>query len=62
MTLTNIIQKITYPLFYNIYNNKKKINNTYLNTLKITNIIIFPILLKINLISKPLISILLKNK
>ncbi|MBB2321016.1 oligosaccharide flippase family protein, partial [Escherichia sp. 93.1518] len=42
-----------------IYNSKGKIDDAYLNTLKIAGIVVFPILLGIGLISKPLVSVLL---
>lgn len=62
MTLTNIIQRVTYPLFCNIYNGKGKIDDAYLNTLKIAGVVVFPILLGIGLISKPLVSVLLGSE
>ncbi|WP_370559873.1 lipopolysaccharide biosynthesis protein [Edwardsiella tarda] len=55
MTLTNIIQRVTFPLFSQIQNDKVKIEMAYRLTLKLAAVIIFPIISGIGLIAYPLL-------
>lgn len=59
MTLTGIIQKVTYPMLSAIQNDTKKLDAYFLLTLKFAAFIIFPIMFGISIIAKPLIDILL---
>lgn len=59
MTLTNIIQRVTYPIFCSMLNDKKKMDLAYFDTLKIASVIVFPVLLGIGIIAQPLLSIVL---
>lgn len=59
MTLTGVIQKVTYPMLSAMQYDTKKLDATYLLTLQFAAFIIFPVMFGICIISKPLIAILL---
>ncbi|WP_261383404.1 lipopolysaccharide biosynthesis protein [Vibrio sp. T20] len=59
MTLTGIIQKVTYPLLSNMQNDTKRLDKSYLVTLQFAAFIIFPVMLGISIIAVPLIDVLL---
>ncbi|MFA0358880.1 lipopolysaccharide biosynthesis protein [Vibrio breoganii] len=58
-TLTGVIQKVTYPMLSAIQHDTKKLDATYLLTLKFATFIIFPVMFGISIIAKPLVDILL---
>ncbi|MEZ9786623.1 lipopolysaccharide biosynthesis protein [Vibrio breoganii] len=58
-TLTGVIQKVTYPMLSAIQHDTKKLDTTYLLTLKFATFIIFPVMFGISIIAKPLVDILL---
>lgn len=58
-TITGIIQKVTYPMLSNIQHDTKKLDDTYLLTLKFAAFIIFPVMFGVCIIAKPLIAVLL---
>lgn len=59
MTFTSIIQRVTYPMLSNIQNDINKFENTYLLTLRMAALVIFPLMLGLALIAGPLIIIIL---
>ncbi|MBI6528377.1 lipopolysaccharide biosynthesis protein [Proteus vulgaris] len=62
MTLTNIIQRVTYPMLSNIQKDKKNFDIIYLLTLRLTAVIVFPLLVGLAIISQPFIFIILGEK
>ncbi|MEZ9977135.1 lipopolysaccharide biosynthesis protein [Vibrio breoganii] len=58
-TLTGVIQKVTYPMLSAIQHDTKKLDATYLLTLKFATFIIFPVMFGISIIAKPLVDIIL---
>lgn len=62
MTLTNIIQRVTYPIFCRMLHNKSNMQNAYFDTIKIASVIVFPVLLGIGVISKPLLLMILGHE
>lgn len=59
MTFTSIIQRVTYPLLSNIQNDIDKFESTYLLTLRMAALIIFPLMVGLAIIAEPLINIIL---
>ena len=59
VTLTTIIQKVTYPLLSRMQNDTERLDHTYLITLQFAAFIIFPIMFGISIIAVPLIDVLL---
>jgi len=59
MTLTGVIQKVTYPMLSAIQDETKKLDSSYLLTLQFAAFIIFPIMFGICIIAQPLVAILL---
>lgn len=59
MTLTGVIQKVTYPMLSAMQNDTKKLDKTYLLTLRFAAFIIFPVMFGISIIAKPLVDVLL---
>lgn len=59
MTLTGIIQKVTYPMLSAMQHDTKKLDASYLLTLQFAAFFIFPVMFGICIIAKPLIAILL---
>lgn len=62
MTLTNIIQKVSYPLLSSIQEDTKRLDKVYLTTLQFSAVVIFPIMCGISIISVPLINIILGSE
>lgn len=58
-TMTAIIQRVTYPMLSSIQNDEQKLNNAYLLTLRLSAVVIFPILFGLGTIADPLIPELL---
>lgn len=59
MTLTSIIQRVTYPMLSQMNYNKKNFDAVYLLTLRLAATVVFPILMGLSIISKPFILIIL---
>lgn len=59
MTITGIIQKVTYPMLSTMQDDTKKLDAAYLLTLQFAAFIIFPVMFGICIIAKPLIATLL---
>lgn len=59
MTLTSIIQRVTFPLFCQLQVDPDKMANAYRQTLKLSALVIFPLIVALGLIAKPLLTSLL---
>ncbi|HIF9179494.1 TPA: lipopolysaccharide biosynthesis protein [Photobacterium damselae] len=59
MTLTGIIQRVTYPMMSNIQNDQQALDKAYLLTLRLAAVVIFPIVIGLGLVAKPLLTVLL---
>jgi len=62
MTMTNVIQRVTYPMFSHMQDNHKKMQEYYLLTIKVAALFIFPLMAGIAIISKPLIHMFLGSQ
>ncbi|XQS16968.1 lipopolysaccharide biosynthesis protein [Citrobacter telavivensis] len=62
MTMTSIIQRVTYPLFSYIQHDSQKMEEYYLMTMKVASLFIFPIMAGIAIIAKPTIILLLGDQ
>lgn len=58
-TMTAIIQKVTYPMLSSIQNDENRLNAAYLLTLRLSAVVIFPILFGLGTVADPLIPELL---
>ncbi|MEQ5635307.1 lipopolysaccharide biosynthesis protein [Providencia manganoxydans] len=58
-TMTAIIQRVTYPMLSSIQNDEQQLNSAYLLTLRLSAVVIFPILFGLGTIADPLIPELL---
>ncbi len=56
ITLTGIIQRVTFPLFSQLQENSEKMETAYRLTLKMAAMLIFPIIIGLALISDPLLT------
>ncbi|MBH0044848.1 lipopolysaccharide biosynthesis protein [Pseudoalteromonas sp. NZS11_1] len=59
MTFTSVIQRVTYPMLSNIQNDTTKFDETYLLTLRMTALFIFPLMVGLSLSATPLITLIL---
>ncbi|MFY8285228.1 lipopolysaccharide biosynthesis protein [Pseudoalteromonas sp. SSMSWG5] len=62
ITLTSVIQRVTYPMLSNMQNDIEKFDKTYLLTLRMAAVFVFPLMVGLGLIATPLIIILLGEK
>lgn len=58
-TLTGIIQRVTFPLFSQLQGEPERMANAYRQTLKLSALVIFPLIVGLGLIAKPLLTSLL---
>lgn len=58
-TLTGIIQRVTFPLFSQLQDDPDRMANAYRQTLKLSALVIFPLIVALGLIAKPLLTTLL---
>jgi len=58
-TLTGIIQRVTFPLFSQLQDDPDRMANAYRKTLKLSALVIFPLIIGLGLIAKPLLTSLL---
>lgn len=56
MTLTGIIQRVTFPLFSKLQDNPEKMDRAYRLTLKMAAIVIFPLIAGLGLVAEPLLT------
>ena len=59
MTLTGIIQRVTYPMMSQIQNDKQALDKAYLLTLRLSAVVISPLIIGLGLVAKPLLTVLL---
>ncbi|SIQ50788.1 Membrane protein involved in the export of O-antigen and teichoic acid [Shewanella morhuae] len=59
MTMTGIIQRVTYPMFSQLQDDEAKMENAYRLTLKMAAVVIFPLIIGLGLIAQPLLTALL---
>jgi O-antigen/teichoic acid export membrane protein len=59
MTLTGVIQKVTYPMLSALQHDTKKLDTYFLLSLQFAAFVIFPVMFGISIIATPLIAILL---
>ncbi|EMC2742557.1 oligosaccharide flippase family protein [Providencia rettgeri] len=62
MTMTSIIQRVTYPMLSSIQNDEQRLNNAYLLTLRLSAAVIFPLLFGFAVVADPLIPELLGHE
>lgn len=62
MTLTSVIQRVTYPMLSNIQNDIEKFESTYLLTLRMAAVVVFPLMIGLGLTATPLITVLLGDE
>lgn len=58
-TLTGIIQRVTFPLFSQLQDEPDRMANAYRQTLTLSAMVIFPLIVALGLIAKPLLTSLL---
>jgi O-antigen/teichoic acid export membrane protein len=58
-TMTVIIQRVTYPMFSQLQDDSEKMESAYRMTLKMAVVVIFPLMMGVALIAKPMLTILL---
>ncbi|QYX63473.1 lipopolysaccharide biosynthesis protein [Shewanella putrefaciens] len=58
-TLTGIIQRVTFPLFSQLQDDPDRMANAYRQTLTLSAMVIFPLIVALGLIAKPLLTSLL---
>ncbi|WP_421274771.1 lipopolysaccharide biosynthesis protein [Aeromonas veronii] len=58
-TLTGVIQRVTFPLFSQLQDDPDRMANAYRKTLKLSALVIFPLIVGLGLIAKPLLTSLL---
>ena len=58
-TLIGIIQRVTFPLFSQLQDEPDRMTNAYRQTLKLSAVVIFPLIVGLGLIAKPLLTSIL---
>jgi O-antigen/teichoic acid export membrane protein len=61
-SITAIIQKVSFPVFANIRDNKKKYHSAFRKTMKLLTFLNFPVLICLSVIADPLIPFVLSEK
>ncbi|OMQ23066.1 lipopolysaccharide biosynthesis protein [Serratia oryzae] len=59
MTLTGIIQRVTYPMFSHIQDKTDKLEDLFFLTLKMAAVFIFPLVIGIAIIARPMLTLVL---
>lgn len=59
MTLTSIIQRVTYPMMSQIQNDKEALESAYLLTLRLAAVVIFPLLIGLAIIAEPFLVLIM---
>ncbi|MCY9835619.1 lipopolysaccharide biosynthesis protein [Aeromonas media] len=62
MTLTSIIQRVTFPIFSQLQKDSDKIEDAYRLTLKIAALVIFPLIMGLAIIAQPLLTLILGSQ
>lgn len=59
MTMTTIIQRVTYPMMSQLQHSDHKLETAYLLTLRLSAVVIFPLMFGLAVIAQPLINVVL---
>ena len=59
MTLTSIIQRVTYPMMSQIQHEKEALESAYLLTLRLSAVVIFPLLIGLAIIAEPFLVLIM---
>ena len=62
MTMTNIIQRVTYPMFSHIQEDSHKMDEYYLLTMKVAALFIFPLMAGVAILAQPLLQLVLGSQ
>lgn len=62
MTMTNIIQRVTYPMFSHMQEDSHKMDEYYLLTMKVAALFIFPLMTGIAILAQPLLQVVLGSQ
>ncbi|QSX39649.1 lipopolysaccharide biosynthesis protein [Shewanella cyperi] len=62
ITITSIIQRVTFPMFSQLQDEPARMVNAYRKTLKLSALLIFPLIVALGLIAKPLLTSLLGSQ
>lgn len=62
MTMTTVIQRVTYPMLSNIQNDVNKFEETYLLTLRLAALVVFPLMAGLSISAEPFINVVLGAK
>ncbi len=62
MTMTNIIQRVTYPMFSHMQEDPHKMDEYYLLTMKVAALFIFPLMTGIAILAQPLLHLILGSQ
>lgn len=62
MTMTGIIQRVTFPLFSQLQDKPREMEDAYRLTLKMAAMVIFPLIIGLGLVAMPLLSVLLGDQ
>jgi hypothetical protein len=57
MTMTNIIQRVTYPMFSHMQSDQHKMDEYYLLTMKVAALFIFPLMAGVAILAQPLLQL-----
>ena len=60
--LTGILQRVTYPILCSIQNEDERLANVYRKFLKLSAFIVFPLMMGLAAVAKPLVLVLLKEQ
>lgn len=60
--ITGIIQRVTYPILCSIQNEDERLSNIYRKFLRLSAFIIFPLMMGLAAVAKPLVLVLLKEQ
>lgn len=58
MTLTNVIQRVTYPMLSQMQDDHAQLEKSYLLTLKLAALVVFPLMFGLAFVSEPLLLVL----
>ncbi|WP_105902599.1 lipopolysaccharide biosynthesis protein [Vibrio gangliei] len=59
MTMTTIIQRVTYPMMSQLQHSEDKLEAAYLLTLRLSAVVIFPLMFGLAVVAQPLINVVL---
>lgn len=62
MTMTTIIQRVTYPMMSELQHDESKLESAYLLTLRLSAVVIFPLMFGLAVVAEPLIDLLLGDE